>query len=241
MPRRSLADLVADAQRRGRPEESLRALTELRARLDEIEARQVRSALERGLRWGEIAAALGVTKQAAHRKHASRATPKPPAARVRVAGRPVLVTQDGRYAVFCAQGEARRLGHRAVDTGTLLLGLLRNRDSKAARALRAVGVKLTAARREVEALPEPAAPVTPARNGLPVTPRARRALEQSVHEALRLNERHLGDEHILLALLRDRDAAAVAVLDALGVSPQDVADAVLGGSVAGGRNVRPGA
>lgn len=54
------------------PIEALRALAELRHRSDRLEAVAVRRARVRGLLWSEIAAALGVSKQAVHKKYGGR-------------------------------------------------------------------------------------------------------------------------------------------------------------------------
>lgn len=54
------------------PIEALRALAELRRRSDRLEAVAVRRARVHGLLWSEIAAALGVSKQAVHKKYGGR-------------------------------------------------------------------------------------------------------------------------------------------------------------------------
>jgi hypothetical protein len=54
------------------PLEALRALAELRRQLDRLEAVAVRRARVRGLLWIHIAAALGVSKQAVHKKYGGR-------------------------------------------------------------------------------------------------------------------------------------------------------------------------
>jgi ATP-dependent Clp protease ATP-binding subunit ClpC len=51
-----------------------------------------------------------------------------------------------------------------------------------------------------------------------LTPRAKRVIELAVDEARRLNHSYIGTEHLLLGLLRDRDGAAVGVLESFGVT-----------------------
>ncbi|MGI8576119.1 MAG: RNA polymerase subunit sigma-70 [Egibacteraceae bacterium] len=63
------ADLLA-ATASGEPATGLRAVTALRALADRLETLHVASAREAGWTWTEIAQALGVSKQAAHKKHA---------------------------------------------------------------------------------------------------------------------------------------------------------------------------
>lgn len=51
------------------PRVGLRAVAALRKLLERLEAVQVRSARAQGWSWQEIAAELGVSKQAVHKKH----------------------------------------------------------------------------------------------------------------------------------------------------------------------------
>ncbi|MBB4935009.1 DNA-directed RNA polymerase specialized sigma24 family protein [Lipingzhangella halophila] len=56
----------------GDPRVGLRAVAALRQLLERLEAVQVRSARAQGWAWQEIAAELGVSKQAVHKKHGRR-------------------------------------------------------------------------------------------------------------------------------------------------------------------------
>ncbi|RZU60935.1 hypothetical protein [Zhihengliuella halotolerans] len=57
------------------PRTGLRAVASLRALADTLELRQVEAALRSGMSWQEVADALGVTRQAAHKKHSKRIDP----------------------------------------------------------------------------------------------------------------------------------------------------------------------
>lgn len=57
------------------PRQGLRAVATLRRLTDELELRQVEAALAAGMGWPEIAAALGVTRQAVHKRFARRVDP----------------------------------------------------------------------------------------------------------------------------------------------------------------------
>jgi len=60
---------LADATASSDPEVGLAAVASLRALLESLEALQVENARNRGWSWQQIAGALGVTKQAVHKKH----------------------------------------------------------------------------------------------------------------------------------------------------------------------------
>ena len=63
-----LASAISDAD----PRVGLRAVVGLRKLVDELERAQVRRARELGWSWAEIALELGVTRQAAYKKHGRR-------------------------------------------------------------------------------------------------------------------------------------------------------------------------
>lgn len=60
---------LAAAAEDGDPRTGLRAVAALRKLADQLERAQVRSARARGWSWAEIARELGVTRQAAYKKH----------------------------------------------------------------------------------------------------------------------------------------------------------------------------
>ncbi|GAA3293661.1 hypothetical protein ACFFON_10895 [Arthrobacter citreus] len=57
------------------PRAGLRAVVSLRVLADTLELRQVEAALRAGMKWQEIADALGVTRQAVHKKYSKRVDP----------------------------------------------------------------------------------------------------------------------------------------------------------------------
>ncbi|MFD5600974.1 hypothetical protein ACFWHR_13075 [Leucobacter sp. NPDC058333] len=67
--------LAARAADLSDPRAGLRAVASLRTLADTLELRQVESALRSGLSWQQIADALGVTRQAVHKKYAKRIDP----------------------------------------------------------------------------------------------------------------------------------------------------------------------
>ncbi|MCU7928294.1 MAG: helix-turn-helix domain-containing protein [Candidatus Thiodiazotropha sp. (ex Dulcina madagascariensis)] len=59
------------------PDEALAAVVALRVMADRLERKSVEKAIEQGWTWAQVAEALGVTRQAAHKRHATFINPAP--------------------------------------------------------------------------------------------------------------------------------------------------------------------
>ena len=134
-------------------------------------------------------------------------------------------TERARQAVVHAQDEARELGHPVIRTEHLLLGLLRVEDGVAARVLVELGLTLDAARADVlrivgrgDGMPD---------GQVPFEPRAKKALELALREALSLGHNHIGTEHVLLGLAREADGTAAEVLRAHDLDAERIRDEVV--------------
>jgi hypothetical protein len=68
----STATELASAADGKDPRRGLRAVASLRRLLEQLESLHVGNARAQGWSWEEIAGALGVTRQAVHKKHAHR-------------------------------------------------------------------------------------------------------------------------------------------------------------------------
>jgi ATP-dependent Clp protease ATP-binding subunit ClpC len=124
-------------------------------------------------------------------------------------------TERARKVVFYAQEEAQKFGEGYVSTEHLLLGLVREPDSVAARVLERMGVSLSRVRAEVEKqLPRGDARQS---QEMALTPRAKRVIDLAYDEARNLNNNYIGTEHLLLGLIREGDGLAGRVLNKLGV------------------------
>jgi ATP-dependent Clp protease ATP-binding subunit ClpC len=119
-----------------------------------------------------------------------------------------------RRVIVLAQEEARRLNHHYIGTEHILLGLLRDDESVATRALQALGITLEAVRQQVEEIVGRGKKMPSGH--IPFTPRAKKVLELSLREALHLGHNYIGPEHILLGLLREGEGVAVQALVGLG-------------------------
>ncbi len=134
-------------------------------------------------------------------------------------------TEGASRALALAADEARRFRHAHVGTEHLLLGLAREWDGTAARALGTLGVNPGSLRTALESLlgwGDPEVRIEPR-----YTPRAMMALDLAKDEARRLHAEVVGTEHLLLAILRIR-GMAVSVLGRMGVAPEHARAALLG-------------
>ena len=165
-----------------------------------------------GRSWSEISGALGVTKQAAHK----RFTPTVPPFE-RFTPRATAVLED-------AVSQARRIGHNFVGTEHILLALVAQDDSVAVRVLDQVGVTSAAIEAQI-ASAFPAGGATSATP--PFTPRANASINGAVREADQLGHGYVGTEHLLLALFTDGEALAAKILTQLGASYDGVRTRVI--------------
>lgn len=74
----NIAEVAADTRD---PRAGLRAIASLRALTERLELAQVEAGLRAGMSWQEVAAALGVSRQAVHKKYAKRIDPSIPVPR----------------------------------------------------------------------------------------------------------------------------------------------------------------
>ena len=124
---------------------------------------------------------------------------------------------DARRAVTLAEVEACGLGHDRVGTEHLLLGLLANEGSGAARVLSDAGVNIAAARHKVsEAVGNTVGATNRVARPLPQTARAARALGRSVRFSHARHADAVASEHVLLGVL-DVEGNAGQVLRGLGL------------------------
>src|SRR6188768_3095146 len=134
-------------------------------------------------------------------------------------------TDRARRVVVLAQEEARMLNHNYIGTEHILLGLVREGEGVAAKALESMDISLNAVREQVQ---EIIGEGSHAPSGhIPFTPRAKKVLELSLREALHLGHNYIGTEHILLGLIREGEGVAAQVLGKLGADLSSVRQQVI--------------
>jgi hypothetical protein len=186
---------------------AVRTVTELEETADAALAYFVDRCRGNGRSWSEISKALGVTKQAAHKRFSL--------------GAPPLQRLTPRASAVLSQSaaEARKLGHNYIGTEHVLLALFMDPASLAAKILDELGITHDHVEQQL-------LDVTPRGSGAvdapPYTPRATTALEQTLTEAVQLGHNYIGTEHILLALFTDSESLAARLLAQFGATYDDV-------------------
>jgi ATP-dependent Clp protease ATP-binding subunit ClpA len=170
-----------------------------------------------GASWTDIGKSMGVTKQAAQKRFVPKAGAEP----IDPNEGFNRFTPRARNVVVESQNKAHAARNDEIQPAHLLLGMFTDPGSVAARLLAGHGVDAEAAAAAV-VLP-PAADDMPAL--IPFSGAARKVLELTFREALRLGHNYIGTEHILLALLEAE--AGDGPLHALGVDKQRTEDEIV--------------
>jgi hypothetical protein len=228
----SVSALLRKAGRSSPPQEGLESIATLRQEIEALERHHVAAAVSQGWSWSQIALALGVSKQAAHKKHARavRALSEAAQAEAVPSDSRVVVTAEARDAVRFARDEARAAGTGIVGTEHLLLGVLRAAGPDELRILEGAGVTVDAGRaclqptlaEEDRAIAVTATDTAAAAAATGVSPLARACLEQSLRETVRRGDGQLTAKHLLLAVVSRPDGGAARTLEQLGTSAETI-------------------
>jgi ATP-dependent Clp protease ATP-binding subunit ClpC len=127
-------------------------------------------------------------------------------------------TERAQKVLALALEEAVRLGHKDIGTEHVLLGLIREGEGIAAKALQSLGLGLDKIQSEVESLIGRGTEQSGGNYTPNYTPRAKKVIELSMDEARKLGHTYVGTEHILLGLIREGEGIAARIMNNLGVS-----------------------
>ncbi|MFJ4617311.1 Clp protease N-terminal domain-containing protein [Streptomyces sp. NPDC088812] len=166
-----------------------------------------------GASWTDIGRSMGVTRQAAQKRFVPKeSTDLDPSQGFN------RYTPRARNVVMAAHTEARAARTPEGLPAHLVLGLLAEPESIAAKALAAQGVSADTVRGAATAALPPAAEEVP--ELIPYGSDAKKVLELTFREALRLGHHYIGTEHVLLALLEFENGEGV--LSGLGIRKTEV-------------------
>ncbi|MEU0896911.1 Clp protease N-terminal domain-containing protein [Streptomyces massasporeus] len=164
-----------------------------------------------GASWTDIGKSMGVTRQAAQKrfvpKESADLDPSQGFSRYTVRARNVVMT---------AHSESKAARNAEGVPEHLVLGLLAEPEGLAAKAIVEQGVPLDTVREAATAALPPAVDEVP--ELVPYGQGAKKVLELTFREALRLGHNYIGTEHILLALLEHENGEGV--LSGLGIGKE---------------------
>ena len=115
---------------------------------------------------------------------------------------------------------AKELGHTYIGSEHILLALLSEKDSIASRILSTKGAKAEKIRKAMIDIAGIGSESLVSADDL--TPRARRIIERSSAESKKNSTKYIGTEHLLMALLEERDCMAVKLLEAEGIPASEL-------------------
>lgn len=180
-----------------------------------------------GASWTEIGASMGVSKQAAQKRFVPKTPSDPAAATIDPNAGFAKFTERARAVVVASQEAARISGGKQIGPAHLVLGLLSEPDALAARLIfdqgvsaEALGSAAIGAVMTPEAEADASGKLTGAalraaissgemRGLIPFDTAAKKVLELTFREALRLGHNYIGTEHILLALLENENGTGL--------------------------------
>ncbi len=145
-------------------------------------------------------------------------------------------TERAKKVMLLAEDEAKRLNHGYVGTEHLLLGLIREGQGVAARALSEVNVNFSQVQTEIEKIIGRGEQSVEGKLGF--TPRSKKVLNLALDEARQLGHNYIGSEHLLLGLIREGEGVAARVLKELGADLEVVRRTVI--KLLGGPQPTPG-
>jgi hypothetical protein len=165
-----------------------------------------------GASWTDIGKSMGVTKQAAQKRFVGKGEPLTldPEEGFR------RFTSRARQSVMEAQEAARVAGNTTIGPVHVVLGLLEEPKGLACKAIVELGVSLD----QVQAAATAALPPggDPVEGLIPYDSEAKKVMELTFREALRLGHNYVGTEHILLALLEHENGTGL--LASLGIGKE---------------------
>ena len=125
-------------------------------------------------------------------------------------------TEKAQGVLERARLEASRMGHTYIGSEHLLLGLISEKSGIAAKILQARKAKESLIRGRIEKTVGVGEPTSVKASDM--TPRLKKIIEGAALESLKNNQSYIGTEHLLFALLQERDSVACTVLEELDIS-----------------------
>ncbi len=133
-------------------------------------------------------------------------------------------TQKANEAMNLAIECASRMGHTYIGTEHVLMGLIEEQTGVAAATLSECGVTAEELQSKIESTIGRGSPTTLTPEDF--TPRTKRVMQTAVMTSVQVGHNFVGTEHLLVALLSERDSYAVKFIEEIGVSVNSVITAL---------------
>ena len=138
-----------------------------------------------------------------------------------------LTPRANKIIYILAQEEAKRLNHDQLNPEHILLGLIRDGDGIAVKALINLGVDLNQLRTEIEMAVSKTSSTIFVGGEVPPSPRIKKILEFSSIEARTLGHTYIGTEHLLLGILREESGTGALILESKDVTLDKIRNEIL--------------
>jgi hypothetical protein len=187
--------------------------TRLEEMADDLIGHFVEEARVSGASWADIGQSMGMTRQAAQKRFVGRRSRRGKRSSFFL----TRFAEEARGIVRGAERVARVAGSDQIGTEHLILSLVDNREGIATRALSDLGASVDELR---EASKSAFSEGTGAQSQghIPFAADMKKVLELSLREAIRTQDKHIAEKHILLALLRDDKSPGSALLNNHGMT-----------------------
>ncbi|MEM9217499.1 MAG: ATP-dependent Clp protease ATP-binding subunit [Cyanobacteria bacterium P01_F01_bin.150] len=133
--------------------------------------------------------------------------------------------QQAIATIMMAQNEARTLKQSYVGSELILVGLMAQGETVASSVLKSCDITLRSIQTEVQAMLGEGVRTSPTE--IPFTPKTKQLFQQAIQEASKLEQKAVGPEHLLLAIVRDPKNVASQILQTLGADLEQVRQALL--------------
>jgi ATP-dependent Clp protease ATP-binding subunit ClpC len=127
--------------------------------------------------------------------------------------------------IYLASEEVRRLGHKALDTEHVLLGLIKS-ESSTTEVMKDLGIDPVKTYADVEMMVGQGNTKIPTDQPIALTPRAKKVLELAYQTAAQLGYKYVGPEHLFLSLLREGEGIAAQLLQKNGITVEKAIKAI---------------
>ena len=139
---------------------------------------------------------------------------------------PEKFTEQAQEALALSQQIIRRYRHGQWDVEHILLALLEQENGLTVEILNILGIDAEAVKQQVEAALDRSPKIAHEAPQVYATPRATRLLDNAAREAKRLKDEFIGIEHLLIAIVNEREGESARILGQFGLNQEKIYNAL---------------